>query len=147
MENLEDEGLRLHSVRMSSPSANKGKYEYIVSIKYPKSIIVATDISIPKDHEGSSGNFTYLSEENNALRAKSYLAKIGFENVDLIWDIKGALWHSGKRKKLEGLLKEYYGVLNAEGVIVIDAYDFSQDYILNTLNSKAEGYRENSTFT
>ncbi|WP_127549635.1 hypothetical protein [Paenibacillus amylolyticus] len=144
---LEDEGVRLESIRILSTSANKGKYEYEISKRYPKSKIIATDISIPKDHVGSSGNFTYLSEENNALNANSYLAKINIENVDLIWDIKGALWYSGKRKKLEILLNEYYNILDVEGVIIFDAYDYSREYFKNTLNSEAEGYRESSTYT
>ncbi|MDT0123851.1 hypothetical protein Q9R46_14415 [Paenibacillus sp. RRE4] len=143
---LEDEGVNLDSIELLSPSANKGKYEYEISKKYPKTKVVATDITIPIDHVVTSGNFRYLSEKNNALNARNYLKKIGITNVDLIFDIKGALWHSEKFKNLENILKEYYHILNAGGAVVFDAYDFSNEYIFR-LDPKIEGYRENSTFS
>ncbi|WP_146615408.1 hypothetical protein [Paenibacillus pabuli] len=146
LKNLQTKGLSLQSNVILSPSANKGKYEYEISKKFPNSTVIATDIFVPNGHVTSENNFTYLSGNNNAIDARHYLKSNNIVKVDLIFDIKGALWHSGNDKNLKRILEEYYSILNKGGTIVFDAYDYSYKYNFR-MNPKSEGYRENSTLS
>lgn len=136
-----------------SPSGNKGKYEKDLASKFPQSKFVVTDYEIPFNHEQSQNNFMYLNTENNALDIKEYLSEIGIDKVDVIWDIKGALWYSANPKvdknMLMNLLKAYYSVLSNNGSIVIDAYDYNPNkFPINDLKRALRiGYLEASTFS
>ncbi|MBE7896216.1 hypothetical protein G7L40_20060 [Paenibacillus polymyxa] len=146
VENLSVVGVNFSSKKIFSPSANKGKYEYKLSQQYPDSNIVATDICVPNEHIQTSDNIVYLTEPNDALKSAECLSKMGVQKVDLIWDIKGALWHTKDISKFNSLLETYLDILSDNGAVIIDAYDFSSKYILN-LKPKNKGYKENSTYT
>lgn len=144
LNNLQTKGVSFQKSIIFSPSANIGKYEYDISKRYPNSIVVATDITAPNDHLTTENNFTYLLGNNNAMDARNFLKGNNIDKVDIIFDIKGALWYSDN--DLERLLKEYYFILNKGGNIVFDAYGFSLKYLFR-MNPRIYGYRENSTFS
>ncbi|MNK43703.1 hypothetical protein D3C87_624160 [compost metagenome] len=134
-----------------SPSGNKGRYEKELSSKFKNTQFIVTDLNIPEDHEESTDNYIYLSQNNNAFCIKEYLSNIGVFDVNVIWDIKGAIWYNSKGKDLESILKTYYDVLSSEGIILIDGYEgtrigavvniFLRRFGLNV------GYPERSSFT
>ncbi|MDN4617636.1 hypothetical protein QCD85_05970 [Paenibacillus sp. PsM32] len=133
-----------------SPSGCKGRYEKVLSKKYLKSRFIVTDIHIPEDHEISGDNYTFLADSNNAFCASTYLKQNNINNVDLIWDIKGAIWHHPEKNDLIELLSEYHEVLSRKGIILIDAYELSiwkkfLNYLFSTSN-RIIGYGEESSF-
>lgn len=134
-----------------SPTGNKGKYEYQLSCKYPSTQFVVTDGEIPEDHTNSAANYKYIGSPNLAQNMKIYLNEIGISEADIIWDIKGCIWYSKRRRKLEEVLKKYYGVLSNDGFIVIDAYEISKNELkdnkkMKKRHNKCFGYIEKSTY-
>ncbi|WP_405169338.1 hypothetical protein [Paenibacillus sp. FSL H3-0286] len=147
--NISEINIDFSKKMLASPSGNKGWYEHEISKKFPESHIVVTDIKIPEDHIESSVNLQYLPQENDALNIREYLEEINISTVDYIWDIKGALWHNYKGKKLDIMLKAFSSVLKSSGGIIIDAYEVNNFKIyFNTLKKpkNRKSYLEDSTF-
>lgn len=149
--------LKLNGIHLSekevvlSPSGNKGKYEKDLSKKYPNTRFYTTDFSLISNHEPSEDNFIYLDQSNDAFDISTYTKQYNIKKIDVIWDIKGAIWYYPHNDDLTILLTEYYNVLSDNGIIVIDVYKFNifKNVLSELINSKKTRYyyHEESTYS
>lgn len=110
-----------------SPSGCKGKYEKELAAKNKNIQCIVTDIHIPENHEIGENNYLYLAKSHNALEAAAYLKEIHIHEVDVIWDMKGALWYLSKnQQECIELLTVYHQILSKDGVVIIDAYHYNK---------------------
>jgi hypothetical protein len=115
---------------IASPSANRGVHELSIfdGLRNTYDVnFIASDLADIPDHVGSvnyeSSVFKYVPNRN-ALDLAAVLSENGVTSVDVIFDMKGALWHSSLHKKLKtkDVLDVYKSVLSENGVIVTDAF-------------------------
>lgn len=105
-----------------SPTANLGIYEKAIFVQLAKKFCVEMHIS---DH--AKINFAVSNDEiTNSFGTSKFIndgvcdAKKLTINCDVIYDIKGAVWHE-KGKSFKTLIGSYYGILNSNGLLIIDS--------------------------
>jgi len=120
-------------VGIVSPSANRGVHELSIfdglRSLYEVSF-VASDIAEIPDHVGSkdyeTSKFHYVPCKN-AIDVKTTINEYGLETVNIIFDMKGALWHSSLNPsfKTHDIIDVYKSILSDDGIIIIDAFKTS----------------------
>jgi hypothetical protein len=128
-----------------SPSANKGKYEKdlfeLTNQDRKNNIFIISDLEKIENHECSSiGNniksrYIYM-ESKDAADIKNTIKAAGQSKVDIIWDIKGCIWHRSTSKQvheLKEVLKNYHEVLKDNGVLIIDNVPYPYIIICNLI--------------
>lgn len=142
--------------RLANLSANMGKYEkdaYIAIKKLGYNPVFYIGDCSKVDHESSFESFYYLDEAQNAID----VTLPNNEKMNVILDIKGALWHSindiNKLKDDEithpyELLKQYYGLLsNNDSYFVIDRYRIGFLQFVSNLLKKPFSFAESSSYS
>lgn len=109
-------------------SANIGQYDYELAMEFERrrcsSEFYIFDKFLIKEHvdsfEGNHVQFTY-TEEKDAAEMLENLRSFNVEQVHVIWDIKGYLWHE-KENSIQAL-NSLHNVLVPGGYLLIDAMD------------------------
>lgn len=116
--------------RLGSFSANAGWYEadaFVASSKNPTFYLSDLNGGELKDEIIEAGKgFNYI--KGNIKAQKISLKNIGNKSLDVILDIKGALWYAsslkaGNYNDLIDVLNAYYKLLDKNGVLLLDWYD------------------------
>lgn len=114
------------SIRFISPSANSGVYEkqmYRYWLRIRPVHFICSDITklskVANCKRNQLSTFEYLPQKN-ATDISSYCQG----PVDIIFDMKGALWHLSSAQRCK-LLYQYFEVLNPKGYLILDNDDVS----------------------
>jgi hypothetical protein len=124
-------------INIISPASNQGIIEKQI-FKYiaesgKKINFICSDIckieEYEKDEDIKNGKYRYIPLRN-AYNIKNTLKDVSIEKVDVILDLKGALWYTLSLRffrfgKFYNLLDKYNEVLNDKGIIIIDNYKYS----------------------
>lgn len=110
-----------------SPSANKGTYEKAIFNQ-----LVNNDLYCVKMVISDHAQIMNKAEEEivkNSLGTSSFIDKGKYDakelteivnDCDVIFDMKGAIWHEKKLSDFETLIKTYHRVLCEDGLLIID---------------------------
>jgi hypothetical protein len=124
-------------IRLLSPSANAAHYEKFIAEELTKIKefvrFICSDKVKGADRTGPviRDNLVFTYDEGiDAADIVAFLEKKDEKQVDIIWDIKGFVWHTieavsekeEKIKTLEHIFNIFDRVLTSNGCIVIDAY-------------------------
>lgn len=108
-----------------SPSANRGVYEknifkelsQLVQVNMVISdrdeIIKETNLNIT--NENGTSNFISNLKPMEAKELEDH-----YKNVDVLFDMKGALWHAVDSKDFNSLIEVYHNVLTKDGLLITD---------------------------
>ena len=141
-----------------SPTANRGTYEKelfeLVNNDRNNNKYIVCDLAVLPNVETdlSVGSNVYSYHKGiDANYIDCFLDKLGYSNVNILYDYKGCIWHKldkKKHKKLIDIFRVYHSVLKPGGTLIIDN-NHSKNMLINnlvwTLFTKIIGFCEDST--
>lgn len=157
--NLIDSGLftERNKLIIAAPAANRGNYEIILTRILAKELdiqitCIASDLAFVQHHEkseeGKNYRFLYF-QKIDGEKLEPFYQDLGLGEVDLIWDIKGCLWHSKDKKRV---LLQYARLLRPGGSLIVEAHPGGElitrlrtDFLQFT--GRSWGYCEPSTYS